>query len=323
MKKILLSLTGLLFIACSAGSERSMGNDNVSPLAEGGQVASPQFSNSAGSGTATITGATISLSSSTTGATIMYTLDNSIPSASNGVLYTQPIVINVASTTIKAIAIEDGMTDSLVVSNTYTVESVQTPFFTPASGTISAGTPITLKLAGTGHPGSIYYTIDGSTPSNQSTLYSAPFYLPAGTITVNAIGAYASGIFLSSPVVTATYTVNPNIVGIPQITCSCVPAGSSIHPSNCYGAYAIITEGTSGATIHYTQSCVSGSNLAITPSAPNTSSTNYSTTNSGKGIPIPGGDNCQVQAIASAPLMTTSAPSAVVDCYNGPAIISE
>jgi hypothetical protein len=68
----------------------------------------------------------ITLSSSTIGSTIYYTLDGSDPSISNGVKYTSPISINGTTgksidKTIKAIAIKSGMLDSSIKTFTYTI----------------------------------------------------------------------------------------------------------------------------------------------------------------------------------------------------------
>ena len=60
----------------------------------------------------------VALASATTGATIKYTTDGSVPSASNGTTYSEAISLN-ATTTIKAIAIKDGAV-SEVVTATFT-----------------------------------------------------------------------------------------------------------------------------------------------------------------------------------------------------------
>ncbi len=86
------------------------------------------------------------------------------------------------------------------------------PAISPASG--SASGPVTVTLSDTGTNHSIYYTIDGSTPTTSSTLYTGPFSVPAGT-TVNTIGMWGQGAnaksypagygYVPSGVVSATY----------------------------------------------------------------------------------------------------------------------
>ena len=68
----------------------------------------------------TLSGNSCTITCSTSGATIKYTLDGSTPSASNGSTYSGAITLN-SSCTIKAIAIKTGMTNSSVTSKTYTV----------------------------------------------------------------------------------------------------------------------------------------------------------------------------------------------------------
>ncbi|ADL52879.1 DUF6055 domain-containing protein [Clostridium cellulovorans] len=65
---------------------------------------------------------TISLSSKTSGTTIYYTLDGSTPTASS-TAYSSPIVVS-KNTTIKAVAIKSGMTNSDITSATYTISII-------------------------------------------------------------------------------------------------------------------------------------------------------------------------------------------------------
>ena len=86
------------------------------------------------------------------------------------------------------------------------------PSISPVSGTITGLTTVTLSDGGVNH--SIYYTLDGSTPSTSSTLYTSPFAVAPGT-TVNAIGMWGQGAnaksypagygYVPSDVISATY----------------------------------------------------------------------------------------------------------------------
>lgn len=78
-----------------------------------------------------------------------------------------------------------------------------TPTISPAAGTYSAAQTITLASGTSG--ASIFYTLDGSTPTSGSTAYSAPFSLSSGA-TVKAI-ATKSGLS-NSGVLAATYVIN-------------------------------------------------------------------------------------------------------------------
>ena len=78
------------------------------------KAAAPTFSPAGGTYTAP---QTVTLSSSTTGATIRYTLDGSTPSDTAGTVYTAPFTIS-GTTTVKAIAYANGLTDSSVATAT-------------------------------------------------------------------------------------------------------------------------------------------------------------------------------------------------------------
>lgn len=70
---------------------------------------------------AVLIGTPVSLSA-TGGSTIYYTIDGSTPSISNGLVYSQPIVVNNALT-IKALAVKNGMIDSDILISSYTISS--------------------------------------------------------------------------------------------------------------------------------------------------------------------------------------------------------
>ena len=80
------------------------------------QVATPDFSIASGTYFET---KNVTLSCATGGATIHYTIDGTDPTASSPT-YSSPISVS-SNTTIKAIAVKDGLTDSEIASETYTI----------------------------------------------------------------------------------------------------------------------------------------------------------------------------------------------------------
>jgi uncharacterized repeat protein (TIGR03803 family) len=80
-------------------------------------VAAPTFSPAAGTYTSA---QSVTISTTTGGATIRYTTDGSTPTETNGTVYTSAVSIS-SSTMLKAVAYETGFTDSAVASGLYTI----------------------------------------------------------------------------------------------------------------------------------------------------------------------------------------------------------
>ncbi|HTQ30594.1 MAG TPA: chitobiase/beta-hexosaminidase C-terminal domain-containing protein, partial [Opitutaceae bacterium] len=94
----------------------------------GGTVSAPSFSPASGTyGSAQ----NVTLTTSTSGASIRYTTDGSTPSETAGTLYSSAVNIS-ATATLKAIAFKSGMTDSAVTSATYTISTGGGGNYTPA-----------------------------------------------------------------------------------------------------------------------------------------------------------------------------------------------
>jgi pimeloyl-ACP methyl ester carboxylesterase len=80
-----------------------------------------------------------------------------------------------------------------------------TPVITPASGTYAVSQ--TVSIADPTAGATIYYTLDGSTPTTASTVYGVPFTIPS-TTTVKAMAVAASDT--QSAVAAAEYTIAQN-----------------------------------------------------------------------------------------------------------------
>jgi len=167
-------------------------------------VATPAISPASQSFTGTVT---VTISDSTTGATIHYTTDGSTPTPSS-TTYTGPITVNTTET-ITAIATATGFLTSQPASATFTL-TTQTlmPTFNPSAGAYA--TPQSVALTDASPASKIYYTTNGSTPATSVTgataLYSTPIAVGLGTTTINAI-AVATGLS-PSPMASSTYAIN-------------------------------------------------------------------------------------------------------------------
>ena len=143
------------------------------------------------------------------GGKIYYTTDGGNPSDPNSSRqeYTGPITIS-ATTTFKAVAFV-GNLYSAIVEKTFT-KTPKTPVITPNGGTITEATPVEITCETEG--ASIYYTLDGSTPTNvvseTNFLYSGAFTI-SETTTVKArayVGdTYSNGIATAEFVYTEPY----------------------------------------------------------------------------------------------------------------------
>ena len=201
-----------------------------------GAVATPAFVPVGGAYTSA---QSVTMSDSTTGATIYYTTNGTTPTTASSV-YSGPV--QVASTeTLKAIAISSGLSNSSVASSVYTIStpSAATPVFSPVAGTYTSAQAVTITDSTVG--ATIYYTTNGTTPTSASTLYSGAIKV-SSTETLQAI-AIASG-YSNSAVASAAYTITALITATPAFS---LPAGT-------YTATQTVTlsDTTTGAVIYYT-----------------------------------------------------------------------
>ena len=148
-------------------------------------------------------GTEVDISCATGGATIYYTTDGSTPTSSSTVYDPDSKPTITAATTIKAIGIKAGLTDSGVASASYTIaEPCATPTFSVAEGTVDEGTEVSLSCATDG--ATIYYTTDGTTPTTSSDVYSSALTINSSQ-TIKAIAAKDGMAY--SAVASATYTI--------------------------------------------------------------------------------------------------------------------
>ena len=126
------------------------------------------------------------------GLKIYYTIDGSEPTAETGTLYDAETPVKLVNDcTVKAIACADKYRNSEVAEYAF-VNEAMTKLVTPVITTNQNEKDVTVTITSTTEgvePAAyaIYYTIDGSEPTAESTLYAEPFTFAGASATVKAI----------------------------------------------------------------------------------------------------------------------------------------
>jgi hypothetical protein len=194
-----MALSSVLAMVGCASSNSSSTGSNI--------TATPTFSPGAGTYT---TAQTVTIADTTQGAVLYCTTDGTTPTTSSPQC-SQPTTV-FKTEFLQAIAVAPSMTASAVASAGYTISpnAAASPTFNPAGGTYAGTQTVTIS---DGTPGAnVYYTLDGTSPSANSTLYTGPLSISQST-TLSAV-AVISG-FANSPIVTAAYTIQ---AGLPTPT---------------------------------------------------------------------------------------------------------
>ena len=198
-------------------------------------VEAPVFRPGAGS---VVAGTKVSITSSTSGAKIYYTSDGSDPTTAS-TLYTEPIEIT-EDVTLRAIAVA-GSSVSGISTAAYTVEeevvTIGKPLFNPAGGEVAYGTKVSLSSSTPGVQ--IYYTLDKSEPTENSTLYTAPIEITEN-ITITAIAVLGEN---KSEIAAASFTTKFEVAD---------PVFSLPEGTYGQGSALGIACATQGAEIYYT-----------------------------------------------------------------------
>jgi len=214
------------------------------------QAATPAFSPVGGTYSSA---QTVTITSTTSGASFAYTTDGSTPTESggtvtHGVLYSSAVPMSV-TTTLKALAFKTGMTDSTVFSGLYTINLPQAaaPTFSPVAGTYTSAQTVTITSATSG--ASIAYTTDGTTPTESGgTVTHGTALANGGTVSISVTCtlkalALKTGM-TDSTVFSGLYTIN-----LPQ---AAAPTFSPVAGTYTSAQTVTITSATSGASIAYT-----------------------------------------------------------------------
>jgi hypothetical protein len=172
------------------------------------QAAIPTFNPGAGTYTSA---QSVAISSTTSGASISYTTDNSTPTETHGTVVSNGGTVSIgANTTLKAMAFESGYADSNVGTAIYTITPpAAQPTFSPGAGTYTSGQSVAISSTTSG--ASISYTTDNSPPTEThgTVVPNGGTALISTNATLKAM-AFESG-FTDSTVGSAIYTFSAPI----------------------------------------------------------------------------------------------------------------
>ncbi|MEI8364730.1 MAG: chitobiase/beta-hexosaminidase C-terminal domain-containing protein, partial [archaeon] len=189
-------------------------------------------------GSAYLTPQTVSLTCLTPDANIYYSVQYSSGETSVKTLYTSPILIS-SNATIQAQAYKSGFDPSEIMTEQYIINAIATPVAKPVGGIYTTAQTVSLSSITSGT--SIYYTLDGSTPTTSSTLYSATPIAISSTTILKAI-AVKSG-YNPSEIMTEKYTIADTIA---------TPIASILTGTYTNNQTVSLSTTTSGAQIYYT-----------------------------------------------------------------------
>lgn len=155
--------------------------DGQTPVRENIFVAKPEFNLSGGTYSYYIS---VEIRSENDGI-IFYTLDGSVPDE-NSYRYEKSISIPEGTTVVRAFVMDQDGNSSDIVSNVYNVEfgAPDRPTIIPDSGEYTGEVYVRILVPEECHA---YYTLDGSTPTESSEIYSGEFLMPSGTTILRAV----------------------------------------------------------------------------------------------------------------------------------------
>lgn len=146
----------------------------------------------------------VTITDSSSGATIYYTTDGSTPTTASPV-YSGPFTVT-STQTIQAIAAGPGLLASPISNATYTLQTqVAIPVFNPPPAEYGSARSVAITDSTAG--ATIRYTTDGSNPSTSSPMYSSPIAVNT-TMTLKAFATAPS--LQPSPIGGGQYIIDQN-----------------------------------------------------------------------------------------------------------------
>ena len=202
---------------------------------------------------------TVTISDAASGANIYYTTDGSVPKASSSTLYTSPVTISKTST-LSAVAVVSGYSNSGVASATYTIQTLPIISSLSPSSATAGGAAFTLTVNGTNFVSGAAVNWNGAA---LTTSFVSATQLTAA-IPANLIAsAGTTNITVTTPAGTSlgtAFTIN-----VPP-----TPTISSLSPSSATAggdAFTLTVNGTnfvSGAVVNWASTALATTYVSAT-----------------------------------------------------------
>lgn len=177
-------------------------------------------------------GQTVTITTSDPDSAIYYTVDGSDPrSSETKTKYTGPVTLN-KNTTVMACCVK-GKLISEVITGAFNIK-VATPVLSDAAGTYTESKKVTITCTTTN--AFIYYTIDGTDPEKNGTLYEKDSEILISNNTTLKVVAKKANL-TNSEVVSAAYVIDAQDLGL-----------SIIAPTTHYGYELVVPEGWATGT---------------------------------------------------------------------------
>ena len=138
---------------------------------------------------------------------IYYTLNGETPTTAS-TKYTEPIT-NTNTTTLKYLAVDMAGNPSIIYSQMFTIDT-KSPYLsvTPSGGIYNINKTVVIKMS---EFGTIYYTLNGTTPSNKSQRYFGPIIISKNSV-LKYFGVDLAGN--PSTFYTQNYTINKAVLRV-------------------------------------------------------------------------------------------------------------
>lgn len=243
----------------ATGSGGQTGTAKVTLTQPETPVATPTFTPAAGTYTAA---QSVTIGTTTTGASIRYTTDGTTPSETKGTLYSAGFTVG-ATATVKAIAYKTGMSDSTVASAVYTINLPAVSIsVNPATASLSANQKQSVAATVTNSTNlGVTWTLTGAGTLSSTSGTPVTYTAPASIATKTTVTVTATSAADTTKTAVSTITLNPAAVTGGPITVS--PATVSVALN---GSQTFIASGQPSVTWTASAGSITSAGIFTAPS---------------------------------------------------------